>query len=688
MKLKGQHNTQAGSRGGQSARRGGGTAMAAMCGDAAGHSYKAFAQDEAPTFTSCVKSRPPIDPEAACWCSTQEDFIVFSEFSEITGPIPLITIPAYIENNVNINSLIMNIMSLDYQGNTGGQFKLCEDAQVLQSDVLPGLHVYAHYTSLSDVKARGFVRPLCIAYVSPDRQKLDQELLNIRETFLQMTKIMKYDNRQWFLSEIFKVLASLHEAKTRYFELKQQEDGAALSEEEAAELSQVDLAQLVAHTSEYRHMSHWVERHLEADGDEAVRSELASWEAGLEAQEGPQVAVYLGKARSDRRRERAGRGVMAGVPALCPYGVAAAVWRLMGALQQFGYCRLELPLTMWPQEEPRAEDRPAGRRVEEALGSMDFLQLLHNMATATAWDACAGTPLSPRGSSDGDSFKASAENLAEGALCFLDKGYLPSGTEGSSSYYSAPESVAGGSEHSEETLPAEGEDCPSEDSWSYDEDDARDDQVTARPVCIWGQQSLLNQPGHGILKFFKSYQKAALHVVYSVLIGRTVVVCGGKAARRRVSQIITVLMALVPVGSGKQLRVLRWHCGILVASHITEYQLIGLCVPERLSVYDMVGHQEKNRVTILSARDGRLFGRAYAGRLLSSLEQVAARQPCDQSLLLYLRVLALSLEEKLLVFRGLAGTRPGPGAARAALRGAELEGCDAEVVRYLDTVLP
>ncbi|KAJ8867073.1 hypothetical protein PR048_032935 [Dryococelus australis] len=135
--------------------------MAATYADAAGYSYKAYVHEDSRAFTSCIKGKPRIDPEvrlrqtaknisvripiseqllyyvenicscemllaavrhlfqAACWCSTQEDFIVFAEFSELTGPIPLVTIPSYIENNVNVNSLIMNIMSLDYQGNTG-----------------------------------------------------------------------------------------------------------------------------------------------------------------------------------------------------------------------------------------------------------------------------------------------------------------------------------------------------------------------------------------------------------------------------------------------------------------------------------------------------------------------------------------------------------------------------------------
>jgi hypothetical protein len=61
----------------------------------------------------------------------------------------------------------------------------CEDAQVLRMCVMPGLHAYVHYLTLHDPVARGFVRPLCLAYVTADQYKLSQMFPKLRKEFLQ-----------------------------------------------------------------------------------------------------------------------------------------------------------------------------------------------------------------------------------------------------------------------------------------------------------------------------------------------------------------------------------------------------------------------------------------------------------------------------------------------------------------------
>jgi hypothetical protein len=39
--------------------------------------------------------------------------------------------------------------------------------------------------------------------------------------------------------------------------------------------------------------------------------------------------------------------------------------------------------------------------------------------------------------------------------------------------------------------------------------------------------------------------------------------------------------------------ILRWHQGILISSHLDQYKLVGLCVPERLTVHDLINSQDK-----------------------------------------------------------------------------------------------
>jgi hypothetical protein len=51
---------------------------------------------------------------------TRQDFIIFAEFSEVMGPVPLLTIPLQVEEGagIEINNFIMRIMSLDYHANS------------------------------------------------------------------------------------------------------------------------------------------------------------------------------------------------------------------------------------------------------------------------------------------------------------------------------------------------------------------------------------------------------------------------------------------------------------------------------------------------------------------------------------------------------------------------------------------
>jgi hypothetical protein len=65
----------------------------------------------------------------------------------------------------------------------------CEDAQVLQMFIMSGLHAYVHYLTLHDPVARGFVRPLCLAYVTADQYKLSRMFPVLRKQFLQASAV-------------------------------------------------------------------------------------------------------------------------------------------------------------------------------------------------------------------------------------------------------------------------------------------------------------------------------------------------------------------------------------------------------------------------------------------------------------------------------------------------------------------
>lgn len=68
---------------------------------------------------------------------------------------------------------------------------------------------------------------------------------------------------------------------------------------------------------------------------------------------------------------------------------------------------------------------------------------------------------------------------------------------------------------------------------------------------------------------------------------------GDASSERRVQRVMSALSPLIPPLDSNGLRVLRWHQGILVSAHIASYQLIGMCIPERLSIHDMISPRDK-----------------------------------------------------------------------------------------------
>jgi hypothetical protein len=64
--------------------------------------------------------------------------------------------------------------------------------------------------------------------------------------------------------------------------------------------------------------------------------------------------------------------------------------------------------------------------------------------------------------------------------------------------------------------------------------------------------------GSGILKFFQTYEKVAHHLLYSLLIGRTVVLVGRHSCEHKASHIMNVLSPYIPLMPGQAVRVLRY----------------------------------------------------------------------------------------------------------------------------------
>ncbi|KAL1436629.1 hypothetical protein MTO96_049529 [Rhipicephalus appendiculatus] len=137
------------------------------------------------------------------------DFILIAECNEVHGPMPLVTIPHNIGDrveNIDINSLVISILSVDYQqvGASSTFPKL--DSQILMPSIRDDLHILVNYSVMLDPKARGFVRPMCIAYASSDKGKLVKHAPYIRSALIEASLALKLYNIKYFVQGIRNLL--------------------------------------------------------------------------------------------------------------------------------------------------------------------------------------------------------------------------------------------------------------------------------------------------------------------------------------------------------------------------------------------------------------------------------------------------------------------------------------------------
>ncbi|RXN30536.1 Smith-Magenis syndrome chromosomal region candidate gene 8-B protein-like [Labeo rohita] len=158
----------------------------------------------------------PYTGDTTPWSKTsganfKKDFILISEFSEQVGPQPLLTVPPETKacETFDLNHFSLRIMSVDYQTSLAGpsgcgslKLNFVEDSKVVLGDSGEGVFAYVHHLTLYDLEARGFVRPLCLAYVSSDENKLIQQFQQLSAEFSKVSECLKTGNRKNFANEL------------------------------------------------------------------------------------------------------------------------------------------------------------------------------------------------------------------------------------------------------------------------------------------------------------------------------------------------------------------------------------------------------------------------------------------------------------------------------------------------------
>ena len=152
-----------------------------------------------------------------------DDFILLSEFSEIEGPKPLLTIPTDGGTSFNKNEYSLHLMCVDFHSHvqhhninqdsslsssiedtpsskrSTNKFNLTKDTSIINYwDSSNCVAACVHHFNLYDLEARGFVRPFCLAYISYDRTKPVFYFEQIRNRFNEITDLLKKSNFNLF----------------------------------------------------------------------------------------------------------------------------------------------------------------------------------------------------------------------------------------------------------------------------------------------------------------------------------------------------------------------------------------------------------------------------------------------------------------------------------------------------------
>lgn len=187
-----------------------------------------------------------------------------------------------------------------------------------------------------------------------------------------------------------------------------------------------------------------------------------------------------------------------------------------------------------------------------------------------------------------------------------------------------------------------------------------EETITKEPWWTYASRKLVrNVPGYGLANFFRRYHQVAHHILYSILLGRPILLCGEEKLSRKISRIITALIPLVPVPpskSSESWKLLRWHRGILVSAHLDAYKLIGLCIPEKLEVHDLIPPRLVNLVTIFSVDTKVILGGpAYSGLFLENFEKKMQKHfyNSDVSILSYIGSIYAEIESKVYMYKVL-----------------------------------
>ncbi|XP_076028799.1 uncharacterized protein LOC143017794 [Oratosquilla oratoria] len=701
------------------------------------------------------------------------DIILLAEFSEIEGPMPLVTIPAKKHHGIDLNDFVVKVMSTDYQ-NTSGEFRVCSDTQLVQQNIEAGIHAYVHYFTLYDVRARGFVRPMCLAYISRDAQKLLTYFSMFRNKFCSITNYLKWSNLSWFSSELHHLITDLEYTKDRYIEhmrdvppdltlstvlgrpkrysfhgqttngefgslglrthsqpssspsptlqfspttalslssqlgqflkfnrsrsegsesrdeeeyQKKEEEDRLRKEEEESMLKHTTLEAVAGQLLDCQHIIHTILPYMDQPG---VHEEISNLKCKVhETPDSPlhqcleELHLLTDEADSVHKPSifvmslmKRNFKDMRGIMVLCGVSYVLALIKLLELYERFSkpYLTLQfedldqkvynsangslfigtIPVINIDSSSQSKNDICEGTShgFTNSLWDSELIQLLMpNRGDSPSQDSeyddateevnndtidvppagdclevfqpVANTTDTSEASSktEDESHEGIGESKAEDQSGKSSKSDLNSQVSISSSRVSSARVSTSSDNISLGMNLDEFEEIEEEEGVDVNLISALDQEVYKTSIDMRMLSSKMCRLS-GLIQQFCGVSHCLVHAVLS---GRPVLIAAAEPYRALVTVYTKALATLLPHAPGSLIPVLEWHAGTVTNFHIERYSIIGVCIPERLHVQDLMSNATLNQVTVLNIETGHISGVAYSGTLVRGVERYSRR---------------------------------------------------------------
>ena len=145
-----------------------------------------------------------------------EDFFILSAFDEIEGPITLSVFPESAPRAFSIPDFVLRIMTLSHPNSNEGGFQFPVDSQSILTEYGGRAYAYVHNFILFDIQARGYVRPLCLSYITSESRKLTTFFDTVVEEMVRATDLWKLGNLKVFYQEVCRSESDLSRVLERW----------------------------------------------------------------------------------------------------------------------------------------------------------------------------------------------------------------------------------------------------------------------------------------------------------------------------------------------------------------------------------------------------------------------------------------------------------------------------------------